>query len=193
MRAAKGLADPFKKRKLDLPLPKGKRDLLANLSDLKEPMLPGLSTEDADVKAVFRGFYEAEPGKYRRIELNRAQAISLSIEEVNHRFPVYQEAKGDFDVSNYDEDPYSIVMTLRDMRVVYLKFYTGRKIPDYTDPTFRVMSGWIMDGKGARQARRVAMIDGRKPELTDTRVAGQFLWPRLEVVQMLMPASELGD
>ncbi len=183
----------MQKRKLDLPLPKGKRDLLASLTDLKAPMLPGLNTEDSDIKAVFRGFYEAEPGKFRRIEFTRAQAMSLSIEDVNQRFPVYQEAKGDFDVSNYNDDPYSIVMTLRDMRVVYLKFYTGRKIPDYTDPTFRVMLGWIMDGKGARVARRLAMIDGRKPELADARVAGEFLWPRLEVIQMLMPTSGLGD
>lgn len=185
--------DPLKRRRLDLPGPKGKRDLLSGLSEFKEPMLPGLNTEDADVKAIFRGFYEAEPGKFRRIELNRSQAVYLSIEDIQHRFPVYQEAKGDFDLSNFQDDPYSLVITLRDLRVLYLKFHTGRKIPDYADPHFRVMSGWILDAKTPRQSRRVALIDGRKPELADTREAGQFVWPRLEVVQMLMPSGELSD
>lgn len=185
--------DPLSQRQLDLAIPKSKRQLLSGLSEFKEPILPGTKTEDADVKAVFRGYYEAEPGKFRRIELNRAQNIYLSVEDLNHRFPVYQEAKGDFDVSNFEDDPYSLVMTLRDLRVIYLKFYTGRKIPDYSDPQFRVMSGWILDAKAPRQARRVALIDGRKPELADTRDSSQYVWPRLEVMQMLMPNRELGD
>ncbi len=190
----KETGDPMVLRVLDKPFPKGKRDLMANLTDFKEPLLPKLNnTPDSDVKTIFRGFYEAEPGKYRRIEFNRTQAIFLGVEDLNNRFPMWQEAKDDFVVHNYNEDPYSVVMTLRDMRVIYLKFYTGRKIPDYTDPSFRVMSGWIIDGAGERKARKVALIDGRKAELADTRTPGQYVWPRIGTIQMLMPPSELGD
>lgn len=187
----KETGDPMKLRQTNAAMPRSRTDLMTHLTDFKEPMLPKLAnTPDSDVKTIYRGFYEAEPGKYRRIEFNRAQTFNLSIEGVDNRFPTYLEAKDEFMLNNYNDDPYSVVMTLRDMRVIYLKFRPAAKIPDYNDPDFRVMTGWVVHN---RVGRKVALIDSRKPELADPRAPGQYGWPRLGTIQQLMPTSELAD
>lgn len=189
----KPVIDPATGRALNSPLPGNLRDLLTKLTDFKEPLLPKTNITDADVKAVYRGFYEVEPGKFRRIEFTRSDAYLLSLEDLQNRFPVWQEAKDDFVLNNYNDDLYSVVMTLRDMRVLYLKFYTGRRIPDYSESNFRVLSGWIIDSGGKRTSHKVALIDGRHTELGDPRAAGQFIWPRLGTIQLLMPQGELSQ
>lgn len=175
--------DAVRDRDLNQPLPRSVQEILATPRTFAEPELPGRpGVYDGDVTTVYRGFYEARSGKYRRIQVNNTGGRNVKLEEINGRYSEW--TSDDFDLANFNGDPYSYVYFLPG-HTLYLKFATKQVVKGYDDE-FRSLRGWLIGPQG--RAHPVALLDGWMPELEAVATKGTYNWPSLGAVQALLPA-----
>jgi hypothetical protein len=176
--------DRFTLRKLDLPQPTSVAELLKNLTEFKEPVLPEVMPApddafDGDVLTMFRGYYEAEQGALRKIQVLRyTRAIEVVLQEPGKKPEMWSDVNGQLGKKNFKGDPYSLVLSLPDRRTIYLKFHSRIPVPKVDDPV-RALTGWLISDKGSF---RLALIDagGREDR--------EVIWPERESVVPILPA-----
>jgi hypothetical protein len=76
--------------------------------------------------------------------------------------------------SNFDSDPYSLVIAAPGGVSVYLKFNSHKNMTGLIDKWFRAYEGWIFPSR-----KPVFMIDGYEPN----RDLREDLWPDPEVLK----------
>lgn len=176
-------------RDLSRPMPASRQELINKLTSYEPPILPGGGERhDLEVNTVYRGFYEATPGKFRRIQLARGKSFVIELETVDGRFKKWTDETKDLIVENFNGDRYSLAITLPDQRVLYTKYFAEQELPEYNAHNWRVLKGWLVSAGGGA-AQRVALIDGTMPELEDLKEKNKFIWPQLGVIQKIMPGA----
>jgi hypothetical protein len=167
---------------IDLPIPKSLKEILDSPRQLKFPKLKN-GARDYVMNALYRGYYVAEPGKYRRIQIDSRDRDehSVQIELPDKRTREWQTKKNEADVFNFNRDPYSLVFDLAGGRVIYVKFAYPREVPGY-ESKFRAFTGWLFDGA---KAMPLALLEGLVKELEFEN--GQFSWPVFDSCQKIMP------
>jgi hypothetical protein len=176
-------------RNLNQPMASSRQQILDKLISYSPPRLPGPGERiDKEVNALYRGFYEAAPGKFRRIQLARGAHFEVQIETLEQRFKKWEDETGDLIVENLEGDPYSLAITFPDRRVFYTKYFAEQDLPTFNGSKWRVLKGWLVS-PGGLVAQRLALIDGTMPELEDLHERRKFVWPPLGVIQNLLPGE----
>jgi hypothetical protein len=163
-------------RELDLPMPDSIEQIVKSPRKFIE--------SNSDMLAVYRGYYEAAPGKLRRIQVNNTGGRTVKIELADGKEREWQGALADFEMFNFNGDPYSLILDMTGAKRLYLKFHTGRPVPGYDEPNFRTMVGYLIENNSAKP---VAMIDGLMMELQNIKVKGEYIWPSAGTCRQLMP------
>lgn len=181
----------------ELPPPPATRDLHQPMASSRQQIINKLISYsppkvgqrvDTDVNAVYRGFYEAAPGKFRRIQFTRGSQFIVEIETLEQRFKKWTDGTGDLIVENLEGDPYSLALTLPDRRIFYTKFFADQDLDGYNSSGWRILKGWIVSPAGA-YAQKLALIDGTMPELEDLHERKKYVWPQLSVIQKILPGD----
>lgn len=145
---AVSFAEAMAARKLDLPLPTSTTQILNSSRDYKRPELPGKpGTEDSDMLALYRGYYEAGPEEFLKFELSNTPPRVIKMEVEEGKFKEFHSKTADFEMYNFNGDPYSLIFELEPSKKLYVKFKSK---------PVRTMYGYLLDwGK----PKRVAMIE----------------------------------
>jgi hypothetical protein len=193
--------DRFTLRKLDLPLPTSINELLANLTEFKEPKLPVvLPGQDGDfdgeiVMGEVRGYIEEDRGALRRIQARRTTGgIELAIEKTPGKFQKLSDREPGLKLNNFNGDPYSLVMTLSDGRVLYLKFRSRIAFAD-VDHQVRAFTGWTLSSSqpGSKVGFRTALVGdlGDRFWGPDPVEPEEGEWPSVGGIKAIMPKEPL--
>lgn len=156
--------------------PKSAADILENMTDYRDPdegsnLVPYGDPSERTL-GRYCGLYESASGELAKIELDRSTA---------HTYVVIQDEKGkfikhgpdqDIDLKLFKGDAMSVVISLSEGRVIYLKFARGAS---------RSLSGWILPWRG-----RVALVDCWS-SYADGGHQGDKIWPARGAVTELFP------
>lgn len=193
--------DRFSLRKLDLPLPSTISELLANLTEFKDPLLPVLlpgqeGDGDGDVlTGEMRGYIEESRGFLRRIQVSRTtKGIDVAIEKARDEYLKLSNREPGLKVNNFKADPYSLVMTLEDGRVLYLKFRPHNSFAD-VEHRVRALSGWTIPNPpaNAKEGFRTALVGdlGSRFWGPGPVEPNEGEWPSAEGIKAIMPKEPL--
>lgn len=132
--------DRFSLRKLDHPLPKSLAELQEKRTEYRKPtlpaVLPGQENEgDGDTLADFAGYYEHAPDDLRPVFIRQDTG--------GVRVAFGREKWQEVSKESFDDDPYSLVLTLPDGQMLYLKFRSQLSVPG-VERSVRGMIGWLI-------------------------------------------------
>lgn len=180
--------DRFSLRELDLPQPKTVSELRSKLTPFKRPLLPSILPNqnedgDGDVLTGFRGYISLGPDKLEELQVDRSSdKIEVSIDDGHGNLNKWSEKNGELKIKNYNGDPYSLVISMPDHRMLYLKFYPKVSV-DEVDHTVRGMRGWLVfKQNGVMQSASVAVIDYHHKEF-------ETQWPKRETIRKILPEN----
>lgn len=161
-------AEPFHFRKLKAPMPSSLKDILSKRTDFKEPQLPQINPLvkgfDGDVlTGTCDGFYQEKSGELKPIYFSRDSGgigIGFGQGEQGSGRAQWSTVQGNLKVTNYNEDPYSLILEFGDDYIVYLKFHSSSDLP-YGRLKWRYLNGYLIKGptQGAESSRVVVVED----------------------------------
>ncbi len=193
--------DRFSLRELDQPVPSSATELMAKLTEFKRPLLPTvLPGQEADgdgdiLTGPMRGYFEVTGGGFKRIQLSReSDGIELAIESGPREFQQWLKNDPQIKFNNFNDDPYSLVITLPDRRVIYLKFYSRLSFIE-VDHKVRALKGWILaaPGAGGKVPSRMALVGDLGLDYWGPGPVDPYekQWPNLESIKAILPKNQL--